>query len=212
MELFHNGVATHFRVTPLFSMRTVWAEAWCRWALKGDLHKAKENVEVVAMLALIDDDHPVIHVRFSKVWLDPTTEFIHTSFHRYSIPIMASPNSVAKTSPSQRFLQLFVWRRFLCWLFVFNQHPVVWSFVLLAVKLKRFIYTGQFQSKFTPSESERNVADEWILNNFQFTWTKLKILKIIFAFACSLKSCSHWFQWLWKRTFSLIFGAVHSLL
>ena len=45
MESLQNGVATHFEVTPLFSVRTVFlassqccrstdADAWCKWAKK----------------------------------------------------------------------------------------------------------------------------------------------------------------------------------
>ena len=61
MESLQIGVATHFRVIPLFSMRTVSlaslqsccnidTDFWCKWALKMDpfrlsLEKIKRDIE-----------------------------------------------------------------------------------------------------------------------------------------------------------------------
>ena len=58
MDLFPEWVATHFQVTPLFSMRTVWlassqscrsndTDTWCKWALMlkwlGPMHTERQR-------------------------------------------------------------------------------------------------------------------------------------------------------------------------
>ena len=120
--------------------------------LRDDSHEAKEDVEMMAIIQLFTFAFPKCD---STLRLAIHSSFIPPIFYS----IMASPNSDAKSSDRPiDFCSLYDLD--FCAEFWYSTTPRRLKFCVACSKIETFICTGQFQSKFTPSESASNVSDE----------------------------------------------------